>query len=493
MAVGRSNKAQDLIYTTNYVDSTLKIGEVRAWFQAELSVACLGVVSPEGFGLISRSQVNSLLAGHLNDGEILNKQISEIMLPSPLVVEVDQDIHQVVQALFDQRSSEDTFFNDIIVQDRGTFTGLISVRDLLVNYTEGLQHRLSAMEAQQTALSRKHKELFETNFRNDQHELQFREAFEMAPLPIAMFDANGNVTMANPRFQRLTQFDTKLFKAGLTFPQVFAGEYAVIHSTLTQQWSSGEKADGEVAAVAMDLLTAASTTVPVDCIVELTNDGLNVMLSIVSIGEENTLPDRGVPSEPVSELMDVVNKSSGKRPGRITQAIRSKLEGENARGLARVVATNLIDREQQVDLMMKKLENIINVAERIEKQEVEIKRGSSSKNDDGQKLSGNLQEFSCIDLCQILIQGSKTGQLIIMGNATSKPLGSIFFERGQMVHAVAVTAEPGVEAVQKIARLKQGRFEFMFDERSTEKTIEGDSLGILMDCCRVLDEDTNPV
>jgi hypothetical protein len=184
--------------------------------------------------------------------------------------------------------------------------------------------------------------------------------------------------------------------------------------------------------------------------------------------------------------MDVVNKSSGKRPGRITQAIRSKLEDENARGLARVVATNLIDREQQVDLMMKKLENIITVAERIEKQEVEVKRGS--KKDDDQRLSGNLQEFSCIDLCQILIQGSKTGQLIIMGNATSKPLGSIFFERGQMIHAVAITAEPGTEAVKKIARLKQGRFEFLFEERSTEKTIEGDSLGLLMDCCRVLDE-----
>jgi Asp-tRNA(Asn)/Glu-tRNA(Gln) amidotransferase C subunit len=194
------------------------------------------------------------------------------------------------------------------------------------------------------------------------------------------------------------------------------------------------------------------------------------------------------PPTPKSTRSAVQN--AARRPGRITQAIKQKIDSYPGHDLARSVATNLIDKEEHIDRMMRKLEGIIAITEQLETRERDAREAAQTEpEEDGNRhLRGDLAEFSMVDLCQILIQGTKTGRLLVSAAEGEAPLGEVFFYCGSIVHAETAEGIAGADALGHVVSYRTGYFDFIFDENSPQVTIKGDSMGLLMEACRMLDE-----
>ena len=478
MATGKNSAAQDLVYTTNYVEGAMTVSDVKGWFQTQMSVFSLGiVVAPGQFGLITRAHLSQHLVGHKSDPEILKVPVSEIMIADPLVVEGSRDVETVVHHLIGVKGNDEDFFNDIIVHDSGKFVGLISVRDLLIHYIEGQTHRLTAMEAQLAALAKKNREMFENTFRQGKQESRYKDLFDHTPAPIVAFDSAGNFVAGNTHFLRLTGHTYKNIDPKSTFGNLFVENYNTISDHLLSQLHNTPGADKQHQ-YSLTLRTCDNTILPVEAIVGMVAEGNYLMLTVIQTGDP--VIDKSVPRRPT----DIMEPRAGRAPGKVTQAIKRKLAHSNAVDLARRVASNLIDREDRLGHLTKKLETIMRVAEQIEALGA-AGTGPTARRSPNQ-LSGSLSDFSVIDLSQILVQGAKSGRLVLL-TATNHLLGSIYFQNGSIRHAEVNDGPSGIDALPGLLLFRDGNFEFKYNEASPHSTIEGDAMSILMDACHKAD------
>src|SRR5690606_7277126 len=134
-------------------------------------------------------------------------------------------------------------------------------------------------------------------------------------------------------------------------------------------------------------------------------------------------------------------------------------------------------------------ETIIEVAQKIENRSTETPLPDSvTPAGQDEPMRGKPTDFSVIDLAQILVQGTQTGPLMLLRQKEPRYVGSIYFYCGSIVHAEALNSLDGEEALPALLALKEGSFEFLFNQNSPTVTINGDAMGILMDACRRADE-----
>ncbi|MFZ5806200.1 MAG: DUF4388 domain-containing protein [Verrucomicrobiota bacterium] len=463
--------ARDLVYTTHHVADTVSIREIRAWFQSQPNVRSLGVILDNGsFAIVTREK---LFNGLISESIPLNAPLCEHaeILSKAYTVDAQTPIQDMVETLIAARGQENDFFDDIILQSQNKLIGLVSVRDAVVDFFENLMHRLTAMEAQQSALARQNKELFENSFRQGQRETQFRSFFERAPVPVVVFDKMGSFVSASRRFYVLAGYTPKQIDATFYFQRLFADEFTKINQPLMD--------DAEENPIKiLTLIPSNKATINVSVVIDYSDWG-HVLVSILGFAEKSILA-----------APEMLAATTTKTSSRITQAIRAKMQEQKAKGLARSVASNLIDREEQVERLMKKLEKIFEVADQVE--EVQIQSPASTHEpvaEESQRLKGDLTEFSVIDLCQILIQGTKTGKLLIRRHTEDEPVACIYFYCGGIVHAEHLPSSMvGIDALAHVLKIREGSFDFVFHQSAPQTTISGDPMGILMDACRKADE-----
>ncbi len=450
----------------------MTVGDLKGWFQTQLSAVSIGVVEDQKFGLITRRHLNQHLVSTSYDKSHKDQPISDIMVQEPLVVAADDSLDVVVGRLCREKTEDEDFFNDIVVLDAGTFMGLLSVREALTNHVENISHLLTATSAQKQALSNKNKQLFDNNFKSGFMGSQFKMLVEEAYLPMLYFTEDGKLDVFNRRFLELSSWPRHQLENDAMFGQIFELSYPKVLEAASQQRDLMSGENGFMREVVMKL--QAGNTMPITAYFEATADKRRLMVNILSAGDSVAEEE-----EAMANIYDVGPQSG--QPGKITQAINTKLVNEHAMGLARSVATNLIDREQSIDRLMSKLEHVIKVAEEIET------LGGSGSGEEKHNLSGSLADFSMIDLCQILSQGNKTGCLNIENAATGQ-IGKMYFHAGQIIHGFTNEGYEGVESLPALLGMKQGDFNFQLNEQPEHMTIEGDTMGLLMEACQNLDE-----
>lgn len=450
----------------------MTVGDLQAWFQTQLSAVSIGVVDGSKFGLITRRHLNQHLVSGSFDKSSKNQPITEIMVQDPLLVQADDSLDNVVNRLCREKVEDEEFFNDIVVLDAENFMGLLSVREALTNHVENISHLLTATSAQKQALSNKNKQLFDNNFKSGFMGSQFKMLFEEAYLPMLYFSEDGKLDVFNRRFTEMSGLPRHQLENDAMFGQLFDLSYPKVLDAACQQRELMSGENGFLREVTLKL--QAGNTMQVTAYFEATADKRRLMINILSAGESVAAEE-----EPLENVYDLPPQQG--QPGKITQAINTKLVNEHAMGLARSVATNLIDREQSIDRLMSKLDTVMKVAEQIETMEA-TGGGSDTGN-----LSGSLADFSMIDLCQILSQGNKTGCLNIENGETGQ-IGKMFFNQGQIIHGYTNEGYEGVESLPALLGMRMGDFIFQLDEQPDQVTIEGDTMGLLMEACQNLDE-----
>jgi PAS domain-containing protein len=482
-----SNKnitAQDLIYSTNFVKDSVSLREVRTWFTTQPNVRSLGVVKEDGqIGLMMRDLLTQVLLEHAGNPAILDQPISGFMIQNPLKVSASTPIHEIIERLLNERSNDESFFQDIIVCSEMEFIGLIVVKDVVVDQLGNIMHRLSAMEGQNSALARQNKELFENSFRQGQKETQFRSVFDYAPLPIVVFDKEGQFLAASLRFSHLAHYGYKQIDGNFQFTNLFANDFQAVISQAREMLN--DASNPEQMFQSLNLLTFQQTATRVLTLVEITPDWGHVIISILRIQRDGEMLE--------NHLSDIIKTTSLHPMGRITQAIKMKVQHKDAAGLARSVANNLIDREEEVDRLMTKLEKIIEFSSKVEQyKETPPSSSIEIEKDERHHMRGTLSEFSVIDLCQILIQGTKTGQLLIYRPNENEVGAYIYFYCGGIVHAKFRdpngNVSEGEQSLPQSLKIREGNFDFIFNKASPKTTIQGDPMGLLMEACRKADE-----
>jgi CheY-like chemotaxis protein len=111
----------------------------------------------------------------------------------------------------------------------------------------------------------------------------------------------------------------------------------------------------------------------------------------------------------------------------------------------------------------------------------------------GSSLRGKLSEMNIMDLFQAMEMGVKTCLITISNGEHS---ADIYFSEGQVYHCTlrpersATVAVKGDAVVNQVAKWKDGTFEINFSApRSSEKTTETGTQGLLMEAMRLLDEE----
>ena len=103
-------------------------------------------------------------------------------------------------------------------------------------------------------------------------------------------------------------------------------------------------------------------------------------------------------------------------------------------------------------------------------------------------FSGNLAILALVEVVQTLSQCLKTGLLSITQKDKLDETGRVYFKDGEIIHAEHKEFD-GFKAVLSILKLSDGQFDFRNDEVAPKVTIQEPTMGILMEACRIKDEE----
>jgi hypothetical protein len=110
--------------------------------------------------------------------------------------------------------------------------------------------------------------------------------------------------------------------------------------------------------------------------------------------------------------------------------------------------------------------------------------GDISIDQDEAGMNGKLEDYSLLDLIQILSANKKTG---ILNLFRSREEGKVWFQDGNIHNAAYRTFGP-VEAILKLISWTEGDFMISFDEEKYDKVIEADTQEILLMAIQHIDD-----
>ncbi|MFC1852904.1 FHA domain-containing protein [candidate division CSSED10-310 bacterium] len=102
-------------------------------------------------------------------------------------------------------------------------------------------------------------------------------------------------------------------------------------------------------------------------------------------------------------------------------------------------------------------------------------------------FAGDLVSLTLHEIVQVIQHLQKTGLLTITQKVDRSNPALLYFEFGEIVHAQLKKAK-GLETAYMIMKITAGTFEFNNDVPSPEKTIQQSTMGILLEACRLQDE-----
>jgi len=127
-------------------------------------------------------------------------------------------------------------------------------------------------------------------------------------------------------------------------------------------------------------------------------------------------------------------------------------------------------------VLLEKVETLLERATRV--------RSFDSNPTEGIKgFEGNLADLSLAEVIQLLNLNQRSGTL----HVEAGDRGEIFFSSGHMLFAIFGDLH-GENAIHKVVPQKEGKFSFEPGEKEVERNITGATMNILLEACRLADE-----
>ena len=136
-----------------------------------------------------------------------------------------------------------------------------------------------------------------------------------------------------------------------------------------------------------------------------------------------------------------------------------------------------LSKSEDIDLLVARVRNIL---------ARESRRRSRSDGTRRRGITGQIENLALPDIVQMLNLGLKTACVSLTSGESS---GTIWFDGGTAVHA-AMGNHVGGDAFLEMLKWKTGEFTIEHGLRTDDFTIEGDTMLLLMDGLRVIDEAT---
>jgi len=132
------------------------------------------------------------------------------------------------------------------------------------------------------------------------------------------------------------------------------------------------------------------------------------------------------------------------------------------------------------NVLLEKVETLLKRAKRVktvEDEQVSQKKG----------FEGNIADLSLAEMIQLLNLNKRSGTMDII----AEKKGQIVFENGEMIYAVYDDKFLGEDAIAKLVMLKQGIFKFEPTvDQKVERNIHGSTMNVLLEACRLMDEES---
>lgn len=132
------------------------------------------------------------------------------------------------------------------------------------------------------------------------------------------------------------------------------------------------------------------------------------------------------------------------------------------------------------NVLLEKVETLLKRAKRVktvEDEQVSQKKG----------FEGNIADLSLAEMIQLLNLNKRSGTMDII----AEKRGQIIFENGEMIYSVYDDKFLGEEAIAKLVMLKEGIFKFEpIVNQKVERNIHGSTMNVLLEACRLMDEES---
>ncbi|MEJ2536694.1 MAG: DUF4388 domain-containing protein [Calditrichia bacterium] len=128
------------------------------------------------------------------------------------------------------------------------------------------------------------------------------------------------------------------------------------------------------------------------------------------------------------------------------------------------------------NVLLEKVRTLLNRAKRvksIDDEEAPLVKG----------FEGNLADLSLAEVVQLLNLNKRSGTLEVIG----KQAGKIIFDNGNMTFA-EIDDMVAEEAINKMVMYRKGRFKFEPKMGKYKPNIQGSTMNILLEACRLMDE-----
>ncbi|MDZ4816791.1 MAG: DUF4388 domain-containing protein [Verrucomicrobiota bacterium] len=216
-------------------------------------------------------------------------------------------------------------------------------------------------------------------------------------------------------------------------------------------------------------------------VVDGASDGVEVLRHVAQRGEADFYDDIIVSQDGVFagliSVKDLIMAELDSLEKQLVQATRQR------QILEQTISAHLLDQSPNEEMMHEKVQAIVETA-------YELATAEQTTGDDMQ-FQGQLGMFSSIDLVQLLVQGNKTGILILKaGSRNESQSFKIFFNNGQIIHSEGA-GDSGHEALWKALRLTTGEFRFEFSSACPVKTISDNPMQLLLEACKRQDHETS--
>lgn len=265
-------------------------------------------------GFVALDRLHYLLSTRFGFALYQNKKVQSIMETMFLMVDKDSDLSDVVTGAMNR--TPETLYDDIIVTDQGVYSGIISVKQLMVAQMEKIF-------SQSRHIDHQHQHLKVARHQIEHGEIRYKKLFEKSCSGLAVIDPDGLMVKINRRMAELLrvsehQIENNVFFQSLVHPNDLS-RLSVIFIDLERYYSTGSyKNHSPETFHEIKIKTQQDEWLTVEMLCQYLASPRQFLISVIDITEKKMMEEKILQTEKMSAIGTLVAGISHELNNQIT-------------------------------------------------------------------------------------------------------------------------------------------------------------------------------